>query len=158
MTQKSDYKIYIYIYLNVEKKEITDSRMKQRSRSSANGLRRECCEGERSPGMRTVAGSKECEGSLGSRMVAGSKECEGSRLSLIGDGWLLTELHRRRFELHRRRLSLIATVGVQRRRWELNRDGAVELNSRRFDSLFFFFFFFFFFFKVMLCDLVILFV
>ena len=51
-------------------------------------------------------------------MVAGSKECEGSPLSLIGDGWLLTELHRRQFELHRRRLSLIATVGLK-----LNRNG-----------------------------------
>ena len=79
--------------------------------------------GRRFEGRRRVAGSKECEASSGSRMVAGSKECEGSPLSLIGDGWLLTELHRRRFELHRRRLSLIATVGAQRRRWELNRDG-----------------------------------
>ena len=68
--------------------------------------------GRRFEGRRRVAGSKECEASPGSRMVAGSKECEGSPLSLIGDGWLLTELHRRRFELHRRRLSLIATVGA----------------------------------------------
>ena len=50
--------------------------------------------GRRFKGMRRVAGSKECEGSPGSRMVAGLKECEGSPLSLIGDDWLLTELHR----------------------------------------------------------------
>ena len=66
-----------------------------------------------------VADSKECEGSPGSRMVAGSKECEGSPLSLIGDGWLLTELHRRRWELNRNDGSSTATVcaynGAQRR-------------------------------------------
>ena len=56
-------------------------------------------------------------------MVAGSKECEGSPLSLIDDGWLLTELHRQWLAHHRRRLSLIAVVGAQRRRWELNRNG-----------------------------------
>ena len=83
--------------------------------------------GCRFEGRRRVAGSKECEASSGSRMVAGSKECEGSPLSLIGDGWLLTELHRRQFELHRRRLSLIATVGLK-----LNRNGL---------ALCFFFFF-----------------
>ena len=62
-------------------------------------------------------------------MVAGSKECEGSPLSLIGDGWLLTELHRRRWELNRRRWelngdggSLIATMGAQRRQLALNGD------------------------------------
>ena len=82
--------------------------------------------GRRFKGMRRVAGSKECEGSPGSRMVAGSKECEGSPLSLIGDGWLLTKLHRRQWELNRRWLALngasSATVGAQWRRWELNRD------------------------------------
>ena len=81
-------------------------------RRKANG-RREC---EGSPGSRMVADSKEGKGlpvqrnAKGhqedewlprSRMVAGSKECEGLLLSLICDGWLLTELHRRRFELHR---------------------------------------------------------
>ena len=35
---------------------------------------------------------------------------EALPLSLIGDSWLLTELHRRQ-------LSLIAMVGAQRRRW-----------------------------------------
>ena len=74
--------------------------------------------GRRFEGRRRVASSKECEGSPGSRMVAGLKECEGSPLRLIGDGWLLTELHRQR-------LSLIATVGAQWRRWELNGDGEV---------------------------------
>ena len=79
--------------------------------------------GHRFEGRRRVTGLKECEASPGSRMVAGSKECEGSPLSLIGNGWLLTtlhqrrfELHRRRFELHRRRLSSTATVGAQSRR------------------------------------------
>ena len=93
------------------------------------GMRRvaEKSNGRRFEGRRRVAGSKECEASSGSRMVAGSKECEGSPLSLIGDGWLLTELHRRQFELHRRRLSLIATVGLK-----LNCNGL---------ALWFFFFF-----------------
>ena len=116
--------------LNVENETYIRIAKKGESAVKANGRRFEGrrrvagskeCEG--SPGSQMVAGSKECEGSLGSRMVADSKECEGSPLSLIGDGWLLTELHRRQFELHRRRLSLIATVGAQRRRWELNRDG-----------------------------------
>ena len=44
------------------------------------------------------------------RKANGHRECEGSLSSLIGDGWLLTELHRRRWELNRRR-------------WELNGDG-----------------------------------
>ena len=122
--------------------------MKQRSRSSVNGLRRECCEGRR-----TVAGKANGRRFEGRQTVAGMKEgerspgCEWSPLSLIGDGWLLTELHRRRFELHRRRfelhrrrLSLIVTVGVQRRRWELNRDGAVKLNRDGLALCFFFFF------------------
>ena len=92
--------------LNVENETYIRIAEKGESAVKANGRRFE--------GRRRVAGSKECEGSPGSRMVAGSKECEGSPLSLIGDGWLLTELHRRQFELHRRRLSLIATVGAQR--------------------------------------------
>ena len=76
-------------------------------------------EGERSSGMRRVADSKEVEGSPGSRKVAGAiwsgYQCvylqrwdEASPLSLIGDGWLLTELHWRR-------LSSTTTVGAQRR-------------------------------------------
>ena len=66
--------------------------------------------GCRFEGRRRVADSKECEGSSGSRMVAGSKECEGSPLSLIGDGWLLTELHRQRWELNHDDGSLTTTV------------------------------------------------
>ena len=71
--------------------------------------------------MRRVAGSKEVEGSSGSRRVAGAiwsgyqcvylqRRDEASPLSLIGDDWLL-------MELHRRRLSSTATVGAQRQRW-----------------------------------------
>ena len=81
------------------------------------------CEG--SPGSQMVADSKECEGSPGSRMVAGSKECEGSPLSLIGDGWLLTELHRRRWELNGDGGSLIAMMGAQWWRFVL----IMELNG-----------------------------
>ena len=55
-------------------------------------------------------------------MVAGSKECKASPLSLIGDGWLLMELHRRRWELNGDGGSLIATMGAQRRRLALNGD------------------------------------
>ena len=85
--------------------------------------------GRRFEGRRRVAGSKECEGSPGSRMVTGSKECKGSPLSLIADGWLLTELHRRRWELNGDVGSLIATMGAQRRQLALNGDGG---NLKRF--------------------------
>ena len=65
-------------------------------------------------------------------MVTGSKECEGSLLSLIADGWLLTELHRRRWELNGDGGSLIATMGAQRRRLALNGDGG---NLKRFVTI-----------------------
>ena len=95
--------------------------------------------------MRRVAGSKEVEGSPGSRRVAGAiwsgyqcvylqRRDEASPLSLIGDDWLSTELHRRR-------LSSTATA-------ELNGDGGSSTATVVWVFLEWLFVFFFFFFLI----------
>ena len=73
-------------------------------------------------------------------MVAGSKDCEGSPVSLIGDGWRLTERHRRRWELNRDDGSSTATVcaynGAQRRLlffFFFDRNGLISEGSRIFE-------------------------
>ena len=122
------------------RRTVANSKEGERSpvQRKANGHR----EGEGSSVRRKANGRQEVEGSPVRRNVKRRRydlewvsaiwsfylqwQAEASLLSLISDSWLLMELHRRWFELHRRRLSLIgdggslvATVEAQWQRCEL---------------------------------------